>query len=197
MKWLWFVLIAYAVFFAPGQSGRQDPILQAFLSGKFYEPDPMITMVFSFLGIFPYLWTALYLRRDESDIPAWPFALFSLILGAFSLLPYLFFKGNGKKKRNPAVKIGQALSSGWVIFPLILITLFLFVYGITQGSAIAYQKAFMQSNLVSVMTADFLVLYIYSYWWMRREYRGLEKYCLFPLAGALLAVFISRKTDRL
>ncbi|AZB42645.1 hypothetical protein CEF21_10280 [Bacillus sp. FJAT-42376] len=193
MKWLWFALIAYAILLAPGQGGMQDPVLQAYLSGKFNEANPMVTMVFSFLGIFPIVWAALYFRQDENLIPAWPFAVLSFGLGAFSLLPYLFFKGKGKKQRPIIQKLGNALSSPWVMLPLLALTICLYVYGLTQGSAEAYQKAFMQSKLVSVMTADFIVLVIYSYWWMRKSLPGQEKWCVLPLAGAQIALLRKKR----
>ncbi|WP_338781512.1 hypothetical protein [Metabacillus sp. FJAT-52054] len=194
MKWLWFILVAYALFLAPGQGGLQDPVLKSLLAGNYKELDPLIMMVFSFLGIFPIVWSGLYLRQDHYSVPAWPFALLSFGLGAFSLLPYLFFKGKDRKKRSNVRRAGRILLSNLVILPLLLATLSLYVYGLFQGRFSAYQEAFMQSKLVSVKTADFIVLVIYSYWWMKREKPGSEKWCLFPLAGLHIAILQSKRS---
>ncbi|MGD7009074.1 hypothetical protein [Metabacillus sp. 84] len=196
MKWTFFALLIYALFFATGQGGMEDPILQAFLSGEFGKLDPLVTMVFSFLGIFPFFWTALYFRSDQYAVPAWPFALLSFGLGAFALLPYLFFRKKEKKARPRVQNIGYALSSRWAMLTLLLITLFLYIYGLLFGSFIGYKEAFLQSSLVSVMTVDFLLLVIYSWWWIRKEAPGKEWLCFFPLSGALIACAISLRKDR-
>ncbi|MTH53086.1 hypothetical protein GKZ89_06645 [Bacillus mangrovi] len=192
MKWLLLLLLIYTIFFAPGKGGLEDPVLNAYLSGKMDSQDPLVTMVFSFLGIFPILWTGLYLRQDDSAVPAWPFALLSFGAGAFSLIPYLFFKGKGKRNRPFIKKAGRLLSARFIAYPLIALTAALYLYGLLFGSLEAYVSAFYESKLVSVMTADFIVLVIYSFWWIRRESPGREFLCLVPLAGALAAASTSR-----
>ncbi|ADH97583.1 hypothetical protein [Salisediminibacterium selenitireducens] len=81
------LLTGYAIFFAPGAGGGTDAIFQALIRGEFDAVDPLVTAVFSSLGVYPFLFLMILTRIDTYRIPAWPFALFSFGLGAFAVLP--------------------------------------------------------------------------------------------------------------
>ncbi|MCM3772786.1 MULTISPECIES: hypothetical protein [Priestia] len=69
-----------------------------------------------------------------------------------------------------------------------------------MGSTKAYQEAFIQSQLVSVMTADFFVLTWLSYSVMTKEKIASRPYlflCFIPVAGPfLILLLLHRQHDR-
>ncbi|MBN8235182.1 hypothetical protein JF544_07955 [Halobacillus kuroshimensis] len=165
----WILFILYAVFLAP--DGNQGYLAQLI---EMDDPDPMLLMVFSFLGMYPMAFAAFLLGEDDARVPAWPFVIGSFMLGAFALMPYFFLAKNGlvRRTRTPGW-IVKMLRSRAFLFVVSLGTAALFVYGITEGSAGDYEIAFQVSQFVHVMTVDFFVLTalsVYAIYWRERKY---------------------------
>ncbi|TWT06540.1 hypothetical protein FQV26_01640 [Planococcus sp. CPCC 101016] len=193
---IWLLLIGYAVFLAPGD--ETDPVLSNIFSGNLGEIDPLVLAVFNSLGLFPMVFLTLLLLNDRQKWPAWPFALLSFGVGAFSLLPYFAF---GDRKAERGLR-----TPNWLVrflgsrFWLILLMLSWAVNGLTllQGfSLAAYREAFFASGLVSVMTVDWFVLWGLSVYAVYRFYpeAKLKKLAWIPILGPVLVLFIN-KTKR-
>ncbi len=167
MFWLWLIFIFYAMFLAPGKGFASDPIIHDLLQGNVNEVDPLVLTVFTFLGLFPLLFAALILPFDRDNIPAWPFILGSLALGAFSLLPYFFLKrGDNRSLPRTPRWLDNTASSNALGFLLILMAI-TSVMQLRNGVSLAsYWNAFQASKLVSVMTVDFFILLWLSYYTM-------------------------------
>ncbi|MYL30834.1 MULTISPECIES: hypothetical protein [Halobacillus] len=184
---LWMLFILYAVFTAPdGNEGYLTQLIQM------DDPDPMLLMVFSFLGIYPLAFAAFLLGEDDDRVPVWPFVIGSFMLGAFALMPYFFLAGNGsdRKVRTPGWII-RVLRSKVLLLIMSLGTAALFLYGMTAGRPDEYGNAFRVSQFVHVMTIDFFVLTalsVYAIYWRERKYgRENQKHwtgCL-PIIGML------------
>ncbi|WP_064091256.1 hypothetical protein [Rossellomorea aquimaris] len=189
MVYIWFIFILYAILFAPGEELRNDPIVQGLLTGQFKNLDALVVTVFIFLGLFPLLFATLLLPKDKNIVPAWPFVLGSMLLGAFSLLPYFFLKkdGNSLPVRIPSWMV-TLLNSRWYSMLLFLITISALTYLLNGFSFKAYWLSFKESKLVSVMTIDFLILTWLSYFIIKEQY-GIKKYTwfsFFPILGPLM-----------
>lgn len=191
---IWLLLVGYAVFLAPG--GETDPVLSNIFSGNFGAIDPLVFAVFNSLGLFPMVFLTLLLLNDRQKWPAWPFALLSFVVGAFSLLLYFAF---GDRKADRGLRTPQ-----WLVrflgsrFWLILLMLSWTVNGLTllQGfSFVAYQEAFFASSLVSVMTVDWFVLWGLSVYAVYRFYpqAKLKALAWVPIVGPVLVLFTNKK----
>lgn len=113
---------------------------------------------FSCLGLFPLLFASLIMPNDSFKLPGWPFSLLSFGLGAFALLPYFVLKGEKSTKSRGFNLLNKWLTSPTFLLSLLTITLILYLYGFAAGSFSGYIEAFKHSELVSVMTVDFLSL---------------------------------------
>lgn len=194
---VWLLLIGYAVFLAPG--GGTDPIVSSIFSGDLGAIDPLVLAVFNSLGLFPLMFVTLLLLNDRQKWPAWPFALLSFGVGAFSLLPYFAFGSRqvDKNLRTPTWLVRFLGSRFW----LIVLMLFWVINTLTllQGfSLAAYQDAFFASGLVSVMTVDWFVLWGLSIYTVYRFYPGAKRKSLawIPILGPVLVLFLNKKATQ-
>ncbi|MGE6413607.1 hypothetical protein ACQKDD_05530 [Planococcus kocurii] len=192
---VWLLLIGYAVFLAPG--GETDPILSSIFSGDLGAIDPLVLAVFNALGLFPLVFLTLLLLNDRQKWPAWPFALLSFGIGAFSLLLYFAFgnRHTDRKLRTPDWLARFLASRFW----LVVLMVFWLINGLTllQGfSLAAYREAFFASSLVSVMTVDWFVLWGLSVYATYHFYphAKLKALAWIPIIGPVLVLFVNKKT---
>ncbi|WP_203333749.1 hypothetical protein [Planococcus beigongshangi] len=191
---IWILLILYARYLAPG-TGANNPIFPELFNGSIGAIDPLVLAVFNSLGIFPLVFLTLLLLNDKQRWPAWPFALLSFGIGAFSLLPYFAFgiKKSDRKLRTPRWLFRFLRSRFWLIVLIImwagnLLTLL-------QGFSFAdYADSFFASSLVSVMTVDWLVLYGLSIYTVHRFYPDARAKGLawIPIIGPVLVLLRNR-----
>ncbi|UII58568.1 hypothetical protein LS684_23565 (plasmid) [Cytobacillus spongiae] len=157
MIWIWLGLILYALFLAPSEGFSTDPIIRQLVTGDVDAVDPLVVTVFYFLGLFPLLFASLLLG--------------SFILGAFSLLPYFFLRKTGTVPSQSAPSLfHKTLRSNVFNILLILMAVASLSFLLGGFSLSDYGIAFRDSKLVSVMTADFLVLVWLSSYTMKHIY---------------------------
>lgn len=181
---IWIGFILYAVLLAPDGNG-------SYLSDliTMNDPDAGLLAMFSLLGVFPVVFAILLLRDDSGSVPAWPFVLGSFALGAFSLLPYFIVNKKTHRPNRTPNKLKRLLESKILLSILILLAIGLMVYGIVAGEATLYQKAFLESNFVHVMTIDFLVLTGLSIFALRSR-DGIAGWIgFFPIIGPLYFIY--------
>ena len=191
---VWLLLIGYAVFLAPG--GDTDPVLSNIFSGNLGDIDPLVLAVFNSLGLFPMVFLTLLLLNDRQKWPAWPFALLSFGIGAFSLLPYFAFgdRKPERKLRTPKWLVRFLGSRFWLI--LLMLSWAVNSLTLLQGfSLAAYRDAFFASGLVSVMTVDWFVLWGLSVYAVHRFYSEAAYKALawIPIIGPVLVLFVNKK----
>lgn len=191
----WIAFIAYAVYFAP--NGNQGYLHQLMTMD---DPDPFLLMVFSFLGIYPLVFSALLLEEDDAWLPLWPFVLGMFMLGAFALMPYFFLsKGKTSRKRRTPKWLSKGLQSSIFTTLLMIGTVALCLYGVIQGDFQLYLEAFQTSQFVHVMTIDFFILttlsYFVIYWRERKNGQVNQLHWLgfMPIVGAILYLIKKRK----
>jgi hypothetical protein len=184
---LWIAFIGYAYFFAPGERGMDDAIMQSLL--RFQSDEPSLLAVFSLLGVFPIAFGCLLLRADRYSVPAWPFVLASLALGAFALLPYFFLTSPTPRRNNRTpTRLFYILIHGMFLFILLVLAIWIIVYGVVFGDWNAYLEAFQQSHLVHVMTIDLIILCILSMIAIKRDRVYAYPAKIIPIIGCIPAV---------
>ncbi|MDN7245171.1 hypothetical protein [Planococcus shenhongbingii] len=193
---IWLVLIGYAAFLAPGED--LDPVFSNILSGQWDNIDPLVFAVFNSLGLFPLVFLTILLLHDRQRWPAWPFALLSLGIGAFSLLPYFAFGDRPAKNRSTVRTprwLMQFLSSRFWLLVLMVMWASILLTLLQGFSLEAYRDAFFSSSLVSVMTVDWFVLWGLSVYAVNRycpkaKAKGLA---WIPILGPLLVMWVNKK----
>lgn len=188
---IWLGFILYSVFLAPEGNG---PYLSELLTMN--HPDPSLLAMFSLLGVFPAVFAILLLRDDSGSVPAWPFVVGSFLLGAFSLLPYFILNKNKERSNRTPNKVSRFLQLRGLSIVLIGLAFGLMVYGLLAGDATIYQKAFLESNFVHVMTIDFLVLTGLSIVALRDRDGVAGWIGLLPIIGPLSLVITKNGKER-
>ncbi|SDO58891.1 hypothetical protein [Alkalicoccus daliensis] len=188
------LLVSYAVFLAPGGENGGGPTFPQLITGQFEGVDPLVTAVFSMLGIYPVIFALLLIPKDRYRLPAWPFVLLSFGLGAFSILPYMAFRGSRNKEtaRGPRL-LHHGITHPLLLILLLIISIAVYLVGIA-GSFSAYGEAFMNSGLVSVMTIDFLVVIWLTYYILRYDWQLRHTWLTFiPAIGPLILILWRNK----
>jgi hypothetical protein len=175
LAFAWTALVVYWVVAAP----PSDPTLERALwgglaMGRFGDIDPSIIAVFLLLGINADLYIILLLRDGRFQrVPGWPFGVAMFGLGSFVLVPYLLLRRKDPRLDVPVGRVTRLVSSRPVGWLLVVALAGLCAWGIANGSAAAFSKAFHTSMLVHVMTLDFL-LEVLLLWPVVEESRRLD-----------------------
>lgn len=188
---IWLLLIGYAVFLTP--SGA-SPSPVALLTGDWDGIDALVIVVFNTLGIFPMVFLTLLLLNDKQKWPAWPFAILSFVVGAFSLLPYFAFgdRPANRSLRTPGWLYRIISSRAWLLVILIL-WVANFAILLRGFSLQAYAEAFQTSGLVATMSVDWLVLWGLSIYAVYRFHPEAKSKALawIPVAGPILVLLVN------
>lgn len=186
---IWIGFIFYSAFIAPDGNGSY---LSDLLTMN--DPDPGLLAMFSLLGIWPAVFCILLLRSDQGSVPAWPFVLGSFALGAFSLLPYFILNRKVERANRIPEKVQRLLSSKSLAVILMLLTIVLMVYGLVAREPGVYEKAFLESNFVHVMTIDFAVLTVLSIIALRDRDQVPGLAGVIPIIGSLIVTMKKQQT---
>lgn len=176
----WCVLVAEAVLVAPPARPDQSEWLWRLLSGEWAGEEPAVIALFNLMGVWPFALAAQlapWLRRRP--VPLWPFAIGSMFLGAFVLLPGIAIGGTPV----PAASWQRWLAKPAWLAVLALATFALVAYGAT-GSAAGFAHAFRTEQFVHVMTLDFVSLWALSIL-VARERGGPWAITAVPVLGSL------------
>lgn len=199
---VWLAFITYALFFAPGAGGGEDPWLRTLLT---LRPDePSLLAMFTLLGLYPLTFACMLLRHDDRKVPAWPFVLVSFALGVFALLPYYILTSAthaGSHDLRLSEKLRRTAESQTTHAVLFVLTLGVMVWGLLAGDFGVYAEAFRTSHFVNVMTLDFGLLTLLSvyaiYTGSRRRSlpQAMALLGLIPILGLLVYVWMTRMDE--
>ncbi|MFX0063525.1 MAG: DUF2834 domain-containing protein [Candidatus Hermodarchaeota archaeon] len=156
---LWIGLIVYALFLAPPiQPSTLDTIIQM-LTFNLQEINPLIFAIFNLMAIWPLIYAGVMLIDGKGQkIPAWPFALLSFGIGAFSILPYLVLRKPNREFREDKDRIIKIVDSPYYGIIILIITIGLVLYGVLLGNFTAFFTQFQTDRFIAVMTLDFIIL---------------------------------------
>jgi hypothetical protein len=156
---LWLGFITYAFFLAPPDSPETWTMIQNLSTGKFDGINPLIIALFNIMGVLPLLYSCLlYIDGRVQKVAAYPFAIASLAVGAFAVLPYLALRepnGSFVGQKNWWLKI---MDSRWTGGFVAIATLALLFYGLTQGNWANFVQQWQTSRFIHVMSLDFCLL---------------------------------------
>jgi hypothetical protein len=156
---LWLGFATYAFCFAPPDQPDTLQLIQNLSIGNWQGINPLITVLFNLMGIWPMIYACLLCSEGRSQaVPVWPFVLGSFFLGAFALLPYLVFRNAEPEWYGQPNRIVAGLSARWMGGLLSLAAIALLTYGVSQGNWPDFVQQWQTSRFIHVMSLDFCLL---------------------------------------
>ena len=161
MRWLyaslWLLLVADLALLSPPPAPEQGAWIQEALRGQWHGKNPATIALFNIMGLWPFAFASRLSGELRARLPAWPFVLGSVVVGAFALLPYLVLRPTPPPGRDP----GWGLR--WLAHPAVLAVLGIAAlgmagWGLLRGDLAALATAFRTEQLVQVMSLDCAVL---------------------------------------
>ncbi len=156
---LWLGFVTYAFFAAPPDQPDTFTLIQDLSTGQWAGLNPVVVTLFNLMGIWPIVyWCLLFVDGKGQKIPAWPFALLSLGVGAFALLPYLALRESQVKFSEQKTLFMKLLDSRWTGALLSLGSVGLVAYGLRGADWGNFVQHWRTSRFIHVMSLDFCLL---------------------------------------
>lgn len=156
---LWISLISYAFLFAPPNQPDTFELITRLSTGDWEGINPLIIALFNLMGIWPLVYACLLFADGRGQkIKAFPFAIISLAVGAFAILPYLALRQPNpifSGEKNWLIKILDSRITGIL---LALGTIILVTFGLSQGDWGDFIQQWQTSRFIHVMSWDFCLL---------------------------------------
>ncbi|MDJ0661529.1 MAG: DUF2834 domain-containing protein [Crocosphaera sp.] len=156
---LWIGFIVYGFLLAPPGQPDTIELITNLSTGNWDTINPLIITVFNSIGLITVIYANLLLIDGrEQKIVAWPFAIASLAVGTFAILPYLIFREPNPKfsgEKNLLIK----LSDSRLLHIFITITLLIFIsWGVISGDFSDFIYEWQTRRFINVMSLDLLCL---------------------------------------
>lgn len=196
---LWVSVIIYAFFLAPPNQPDTWELIKNLSTGQWQGINPLIIALFNIMGVWPFIYACLLLFDGrQQKIPAWPFALGSFGVGAFTLLPYLALRQPNQEFTGSKDALLKLLDSRWFGIAITLGTFTLLGFGLIKGDWGDFIQQWQTSRFVHVMSIDFCLLCLLFPTLLKDDMarRGLNNPQLFwvvsllPLVGSALYLCI-------
>ena len=156
---LWIGFIVYGFLFAPPGQPDTIELIKNLSTGNWDNINPLIITVFNGIGFVTFIYACLlFIDGREQKIVAWPFAIASLGVGTFAILPYLILREPNPKfsgEKNLLIK----LSDSRLFHILLTITLLIFlIWGFISGNWSDFIHEWQTRRFINVMSLDLLCL---------------------------------------
>ena len=156
---LWLGFVTYAFVFAPPNRPDTLELITNLSTVKWAGINPLIVSLFNLMGVFPLIYSCLlFIDGRGQKIPAWIFAVFSMGVGAFALLPYLALRQPNPTfsgHKNAFLNLLDARLTGVV---LSIGAIALVAYGLGMGDWTDFIQQWQTSRFIHVMSLDFCLL---------------------------------------
>lgn len=156
---LWIGFVVYGFLLAPPEQPDTIELIVNLSIGNWDNINPLIIAVFNSIGIVTLIYACLLLIDGrEQKILAWPFAIASLGLGAFVVIPYLILREPNPKfsgDKNFLIKVSDSR-----LFHIILtVTILTFlIWGVISGNWGDFIDEWETRRFINVMSLDFCCL---------------------------------------
>lgn len=158
---LWLGAIVYAFAFAPPNQPHTFDLIKRLAIGQFEGINPLIVALFYIQGIWPVIYSGLMVFDGRMQkVWAWPFLVASFVAGAFVILPYLALREPNAAFAGPKNLLLRTLDSRWLGGAIVLGSVFLSLYGLTQGDWTDFIAQWQTSRFINVMSFDFCLFWL-------------------------------------
>jgi hypothetical protein len=158
---IWLALVTYAIVVSSSKNSFSedfDLIINLSL-GHLEGINPIITAIFYIMGVFPVVYAAFLLFDDTTaKISPYPFAIASIGVGAFALLPYLALRQPHTTENIEKNWLLKILDSRLLAIISSLTIIILVTWGIINGNWSDFAIKWQNSRFVEIMSLDFCTL---------------------------------------
>ena len=156
---IWLGFVVYAFGFAPPDRPETFSLIMRLSTGQWEGINPLIVSLFNAMGIWPLLYSGLLLvDGDGQRLKAWPFAVASMAVGAFAILPYLALRTPHQSwsgQKHWGLKLWD---SRWIGVAGLGGAIACLSFGLTQGDWADFVRQWQSSRFIHVMSLDFCLL---------------------------------------
>jgi hypothetical protein len=189
--WALFATLAFGV--APPVREDWWAWCVALVAGDWAGENPAVVAHFQLMGLWPLAWAALL--RDElraRPLPAWPFVLGSMALGALALLPWFVLRPAGSDSSHAAGPLERLFARRGVLAVLAGLAVVLGGWGLLRGDLVDWRVAASTEGFMFTMSWDFLTLWVASALVARSQARPGEPWTLTlaPILGVVAWVLV-------
>ena len=158
--WLvWLGFVAYAFLLAPPDQPDTLELIKNLSTGKWEGINPLVVALFNIMGVWPMIYSCLlFIDGRGQKIRAWPFALGSFGVGAFTILPYLALREPNREFTGQKNLLLKILDSRWTGLFLTFTAGILVAYGLRGGNWGDFIRQWQTSRFIHVMSLDFCLL---------------------------------------
>ncbi len=157
---LWLGVIVYAFFLAPPDNYEETfDLIKRLSTGQIEGINPLIVSLFNIMGVWPVIYgCVLFFDGRGQKVPAWPFAVLSFGVGAFSLLPYLALREPNPEFAGQKSLFLKILDSKITAVLLLLGSAGLVAWGLINGDWGDFFVQWQNKRFIHVMSLDFCLL---------------------------------------
>lgn len=157
---LWLGVIVYAFFLAPPDNYEETfELIKRLSTGQIEGINPLIVSLFNIMGVWPVIYgCVLFFDGRGQKVPAWPFAVLSFGVGAFSLLPYLALREPNPEFAGQKSLFLKILDSKITAVLLLLGSAGLVSWGLINGDWADFFVQWQNKRFIHVMSLDFCLL---------------------------------------
>ncbi|MDJ0846246.1 DUF2834 domain-containing protein [Crocosphaera sp.] len=156
---LWIGFLVYGFLLAPPGQPDTIELITNLSTVNWDNINPLIITVFNSIGLITVIYAnLLFIDGREQKIVAWPFAIASLAVGTFAILPYFILREPNPKfsgKKNLLIK----LSDSRLLHIFLTVTLLIFMgWGVISGNFSDFIYEWQTRRFINVMSLDLLSL---------------------------------------
>ncbi|EAZ89538.1 hypothetical protein [Crocosphaera chwakensis] len=192
---LWVGFIIYGFLLAPPGQPDTIELIKNLSTGNWDNINPLIIAVFNSIGLVTVIYAnLLFIDGREQKIVAWPFAIASLAVGTFAVIPYLILREPNPKfsgEKNLLIKLADSR----LLHIVLSIALIVFItWGFITGNWSNFIQEWQTRRFINVMSLDLLCLCLIFPFIIKDDMlrRNLKSDALFwtvsliPLLGTLI-----------
>ncbi len=156
----------------------------AIARGEFDGTDPWVVAHFQLMGLWPLVFF-VQLREDlrARPVPAWPFVVGSMALGAYVLSWWFIVRRPGARREGAVERVA---GSPWLGLGIAAAVVGWVAWAASRGDLAAWEATRRADGFVWTMSWDFLALWALSVV-AARERGGAWGWAALPMVGALFA----------
>ncbi len=156
---LWVGFVIYGFLLAPAGQPDTIELIKNLSTGNWDNINPLIIAVFNSIGLVTVIYAnLLFIDGREQKIVAWPFAIASLGVGTFAVIPYLILREPNPKfsgEKNLLIKLADSR----LLHIFLSITLIIFIsWDVISGNGADFIQEWQTRRFINVMSLDLLCL---------------------------------------
>lgn len=149
-----------------------------------HTANPMILMVFYLVALFSLSYLMVSMTYFKLELKDYVPLILGMFLGGYSIAPVMISLVDVKKQSKRFIKITSII--------LMIVTIFILVFGFTFGDFNNYVDAFLHDSFVHILTLDFIFLTVTSIFTLKPLTKHYYVGAI-PIFGLLIGVLLEHE----